>query len=132
MFDLGQLFGFKKTANLDVDNFVLEDFNDKNVRISLKNGVALKEKLSDKAYLLDVRTKDQYDYAHVKGADHFDVEDMMGQIPDSYDKDNLFIVYCNTGGSSNAAQMILSQKGYKVIDAGGIVGYDGEIEGDYR
>ena len=40
MFDLGQLFGFKKTANLDVDNFVLEDFNDKNVRISLKKGVA--------------------------------------------------------------------------------------------
>ena len=43
--------------------------------------------------------------------------------------DDVIIVYCRSGSRSNSAASIIREIGYSVVlDAGGIMYYDGELE----
>lgn len=72
-------------------------------------------------YILDVRTKGEYDSGNVEGAIHHDIMDMMyGKFPD-IDKDAEIIVYCESGNRSMMACTMLVQNGFtNVTDAGSI------------
>lgn len=72
-------------------------------------------------YILDVRTKAEYENQHVNGAIHHDIMDMMyGKFPDM-EKDAEIVVYCESGNRSMMACTMLSQNGFtNVTDAGGI------------
>ena len=48
---------------------------------------------------------------------------------DSYEKDDIFILYCRSGNRSGQAAKILSDNEYNLVfDAGGISSYSGELE----
>lgn len=80
--------------------------------------------------ILDVRTQEEYDEAHIKGAT---------LIPDTQipflaeailpDKDQLVLVYCRTGRRSKNASAELAAMGYtNVKEFGGIVDWPYETE----
>lgn len=68
-----------------------------------------------------MRTKEEYEAGHIHGAILHDVMDMMkGNLP-LVDKNEEITVYCQSGGRSHMAKMILEKAGFKrVIDGEGI------------
>jgi rhodanese-related sulfurtransferase len=72
-------------------------------------------------YIIDVRTKEEFDTQKVEGAIHHDIMGMMyGSYPD-VPKDAEILVYCESGNRSMMACNMLIQNGYtNVIDAGSI------------
>ncbi|WP_459129265.1 rhodanese-like domain-containing protein [Guggenheimella bovis] len=112
-------------VQFDVENVVpVEKFP---VRITLEQAVKLKELLQDKVVLLDVRTKEEYDEGHIPTAQLSPVESLSRDVK-NLDKDTLYIIYCRSGHRSSIAREMLDEVGFQAIDAGGIMGYKGEIE----
>lgn len=85
-----------------------------------------------KVILLDVRTQEEYDDKHIKGAIlipneeiHTDA-DIAERLPD---KDAEILVYCRSGSRSQQAAKKLIQAGYtNVYDFGGIIDWTYETE----
>ena len=79
---------------------------------------------------LDVRTKEEYDAGHIKGAillpyDEIKKDASITPLPD---KNQTVLVYCRTGMRSEIAARELISMGYtNVFDFGGIVDWPGEI-----
>jgi rhodanese-related sulfurtransferase len=76
----------------------------------------------DDVTLLDVRTQEEYDAAHIEGAQLLPY-DAIAQRADELpqDKDAAVIVYCRSGSRSAAAAQTLVGLGYtQVYDLGGI------------
>jgi rhodanese-related sulfurtransferase len=78
---------------------------------------------TDDYILLDVRTQEEYDEAHIEGAillPDYEIEEKAGErLPD---KNAMILVYCRTGRRSAASANKLLEMGYtQVIDFGGIV-----------
>lgn len=73
------------------------------------------------AYILDVRTPEEYNSKHVKQAQNFDVEILkIGQMPE-LPKDSDIYVYCRSGNRSAQATEILKNNGFaNVTDLGGL------------
>ena len=126
MFNLFNLFA-NKMSDIDPAGFDPTAYEGKAEQIDLAKAVEIKKRNPEDVYLLDVRTKPEFNQAHVEGSEHLDVMALFNKLPDKYEEDKLFLVYCNTGGSSMQAQQILEQKGYRAINAGGIIGYQGKI-----
>ena len=88
------------------------------------NYMEAKEKIiNENAVLLDVRTKDEYDNNHIDGAELLTLDDIteesIGKFVDS--KDDVIIVYCQSGNRSNQALNLLNDLGYtEVYDLGSI------------
>lgn len=81
--------------------------------------VEAEEKLKkEDAILIDVRTESEYDEEHIEGS----VNIPLDQIENiSYDKDEIIIVYCRSGGRSKSAAETLIANGYmNVYDFGAI------------
>lgn len=72
--------------------------------------------------LLDVRTQEEYDEAHIEGAvlvPYDALPDNLKNLPE--DKDTVIIVYCRSGRRSAIAAQTLTDMGYtQVFDLGGI------------
>lgn len=66
--------------------------------------------------LLDVRTAEEYNSGHLKGAINYDYNgaDFEKQIS-SIDKTKKIYVYCQRGGRSAGASEVLVKKGYKSV-----------------
>ncbi|MEP9411927.1 MAG: rhodanese-like domain-containing protein [Candidatus Brocadia sp.] len=65
-------------------------------------------------FILDVRTKEEYDEAHIKGANLIPIQDLeanLNKIP----KDKKVIVHCARGKRSARACDILKDKGLKEL-----------------
>ena len=84
--------------------------------------VEAKEKIiNEQAILLDVRTQEEYDEAHINGAilltlDSIDKDSIKEVVSD---KSKPIIVYCKSGKRSSQALEILNQLGYdNVYDLG--------------
>jgi len=125
--DLLSLLSRRRATQFDIDNFDPATFDDMNVKINLEDAAEIRDRFEDDVQLVDVRSREEYEYAHVDKASLLSIDTIIRGVPSEFQKDKVLIVYCNTGGSSHAAQSMLQQKGYKVIDAGGIVGYSGKI-----
>lgn len=80
--------------------------------------------------ILDVRTKEEFDAGHIKGAicipNETIGEDEIAELPD---KNQQILVYCRSGIRSRQAALKLVRKGYTDIkDLGGILDWNYEIE----
>lgn len=78
--------------------------------------------LADGAVLIDVRTPEEFDEAHIDGALLIDISapdflDRLGEL----DPDTAYVVYCRSGNRSRAAVEVMAQLGFtEVYDMGGI------------
>jgi rhodanese-related sulfurtransferase len=74
-----------------------------------------------KVYLIDVRTKEEWDIGHAPKAIHFDLARLEnGEIPD-VPKDADICACCATGARSEMAKNILIARGFtKVRNLGGL------------
>ncbi|MBP5200859.1 MAG: rhodanese-like domain-containing protein [Schwartzia sp.] len=87
---------------------------------------------SDKnVVIVDVRTQEEYDRKHVLGAICVPIEDIRADKLDKLpDKNKTLMLYCWTGRRSEDAAAILAKQGYKnVYDFGGLVDWNGKVEG---
>lgn len=77
------------------------------------------------SYLLDVRTPEEYETGHLRGAHSIDWFDAnFKQQADKIDKSKTIYVYCRSGKRSYEAARYLTSKGYKVVDMdGGILAW---------
>lgn len=70
------------------------------------------------AFVVDVRTPEEYDAGHVPGAVNIPVEEVRQHI-DKFPKDEMCYVYCLAGFRAYLATRILLQKGVKVCNVAG-------------
>ena len=80
--------------------------------------------------ILDVRRQDEFAEGHIPGAINIANEIISDkEIPLLPDKDKIIYVYCRSGNRSKQAAAKLVQLGYtNIIEFGGILDWDGEIE----
>lgn len=84
--------------------------------------------INENAILLDVRTQEEYDENHIRGAillplDTIDEKTAANSIES---KDTSIIVYCKSGNRSNEAKQKLEDLGYtNVYDLGSITNWEG-------
>ena len=81
--------------------------------------------------ILDVRTQEEYDKKHVRGAICVPIEDIRaGKLDKLPDKSRPLLLYCWTGRRSADAAAILAKQGYRnVCEFGGLVDWTGDVEG---
>ena len=79
--------------------------------------------------VLDVRTQEEYDEAHIPGAINIANETIgTAEITELPDKDQMLLVYCRTGRRSKEASEKLAKIGYtNVYEFGGIETWTGPI-----
>ncbi len=77
---------------------------------------------SGAANLIDVRTAEEYQVDHAKGAINFDSRLIeSGQVPD-LDKDKPVYLYCNSGGRAGRAKLVMENKGFREVhNLGGLL-----------
>lgn len=80
--------------------------------------------------ILDVRTYDEYDEGHIPGAVCIPNQIIDEEpLPELEDMDQLILVYCRSGRRSKDAAEKLAAIGYtNVVEFGGILSWNGEIE----
>lgn len=108
--------------------------DDKNVgdkktyrQVSPEEAAAMMEEETD-YIILDVRTQEEYEAAHIPGAICIPNETIGTEdIPELPDKDQLILVYCRSGNRSKQASEKLAKQGYtNIVEFGGINGWTGE------
>lgn len=75
--------------------------------------------------VIDVRTRDEFSYNHLKGAVNIPLQDICEEKVKRYvrNKSNVIIVYCEYGGRSKKAANKLKKMGYE-----NVFNLDGGIE----
>jgi rhodanese-related sulfurtransferase len=81
------------------------------------------------AFLLDVRTRDEFNSGHLPNAMNMDVlDDCFTELVTGLDKTKTYFVYCRSGGRSRQACLCMAEQGFSVFNlAGGISSWPGEI-----
>lgn len=83
------------------------------------------------AFVLDVRTPEEYAEAHLKGAvliPDYELPQRVGELP--ADKNAVILVYCRSGRRSAGAVRFLRERGYaKAFNMGGLASLPFEKEG---
>ncbi len=99
------------------------------VSISTAEAIQLMETETD-YIILDVRTVDEYNSGHIKGAINYPNEDIKDEMLDILpDKDQLIFVYCRSGNRSKAASRKLANIGYtNIVEIGGINSWPFDLE----
>jgi len=88
-----------------------------NVLKGLVKVISVEEFLSldrESIFILDVRTKDEYDLGHIEGAVNIPVDEIrqnLGKIP----RDKKIIVYCSVGLRAYVACRVLYQNGFNEV-----------------
>lgn len=80
-------------------------------------------------YVLDARTKEEYEIGHFENAINIPVDELRENL-DKLNKDNLIYVYCRTGVRSYIACRILKQNGFNVKNILGGYNLYNEIKKD--
>lgn len=84
---------------------------------------------AERAVLLDVRERDEYEGGHIPGSRNLPLSDIAKAASVIADKTTAVFVYCLSGGRSSAAAAALRRMGYTdVHDIGGIGAWRGEVE----
>ena len=83
----------------------------------------IKQVMENSEYIIiDVRTKEEYNKTHVKGAINIPYNKINENI--KIDKDKAIFVYCKSGSRSEVAYNILENLGYEVYDLGAFSNID--------
>lgn len=98
--------------------------------ISISQDEALKMMNEDSPVIVDVRTIDEYNELHIRGAICIPVDTIDESVRDYLpDSDQLILVYCRSGNRSRQASAKLAALGYtNVYEFGGINTWKGETE----
>ena len=96
-------------------------------QVSPEEAAAMMEEETD-YIILDVRTQEEYEAAHIPGAICIPNETIgTGDIPELPDKDQLILVYCRSGNRSKQASEKLAKQGYtNIVEFGGINSWTGK------
>ena len=96
-------------------------------QVSPEEAAAMMEEEVD-YIILDVRTQEEYETAHIPGAICIPNETIgTDDIPELPDKDQLILVYCRSGNRSKQASEKLAKQGYtNIVEFGGINSWTGE------
>ena len=96
-------------------------------QISQEEAARIMEEQTD-YIIVDVRTEEEYDEAHILGAINIANETIgTDEIPELPDKDQVLLVYCRSGRRSKEASEKLAALGYtNVLEFGGIMTWTGE------
>lgn len=80
--------------------------------------------------ILDVRRRDEFESGHIPNAINIPNEMIgAGEIRELPEKDQLIYVYCRSGNRSKQAASKLVSMGYSnVVEFGGILDWEGEVE----
>lgn len=74
----------------------------------------------EKVVLLDVRTPSEFRQLRVKGSQNADFYNGFDRQIEKLAKDKTYIVFCASGGRSQAAAALMRQKGFEAYNAGGV------------
>jgi rhodanese-related sulfurtransferase len=94
------------------------------ITISASTGKSMMDRDSS-IILIDVRTKSEYDEAHIEGAILLPLDTISSQASKIMkDKFAIYIIYCRSGNRSAQAVLQLYQMGYvNLYDMGGIINW---------
>jgi rhodanese-related sulfurtransferase len=81
--------------------------------------VDYKELIKQGAVILDVRSKEEFEDGHVKGALNIPLDTLSSNFKRIGDKDTYIITCCMSGGRSTMAKDILHKAGYGNVHNGG-------------
>lgn len=70
---------------------------------------------ADGAIVIDVRTSEEVANGKIPGAIHVPISDNMASELTNINKDQPVIVYCQSGGRSSKASLLLQKAGYTTI-----------------
>ncbi|WP_041727328.1 FAD-dependent oxidoreductase [Caldicellulosiruptor bescii] len=93
---------------------VMSNFLDKRKFNCTQEKLLEKMQKGEDFIVLDVRTPEQYKAKHIKGAINIPLE-MLYEKMNELSREKQIIVYCNSGVSSNIAQNILQQNGFRKV-----------------
>lgn len=83
---------------------------------------------TEKAVLLDVRTKEEYESGHIENSENIPLQQIQKVFDKITDKNTPLFVYCQSGARSSSATTALKQMGYlNVTNIGGISSYRGKV-----
>ena len=85
------------------------------------DGNSLSEILSENPFLVDVRSKDEFNSGSCKGAVNIPVDQIQNHLAKFKDKKNI-VVFCRSGMRSSQAKSILEKNGILNVTNGGAVG----------
>ena len=77
----------------------------------------LKEKISNGAILLDVRTKEEYRSGHVQGSVNIPLDALSGKLK-TLKKETPIVAVCASGMRSGTATSMLKQYGFEAYNGG--------------
>ncbi|MBP7273520.1 MAG: rhodanese-like domain-containing protein [Saprospiraceae bacterium] len=78
----------------------------------------LKEAVQNGAFLVDVRTPNEFSGGSAKGAVNIPLDMVSGQLAKFKDKKSI-VVFCRSGNRSSQAKSILNQNGFQNVINGG-------------
>lgn len=98
--------------------------------IDSKDGLTCYTQEKEKYIWLDVRTQEEFDASHIPGCKHIPIEEIEDRLSEVGPKDAHYIVYCKSGGRSQAVCGFLAKQGYKNLTnlCGGITEWSGPTE----
>ncbi|MGB0430176.1 MAG: rhodanese-like domain-containing protein [Bacteroidia bacterium] len=70
------------------------------------------------AVILDVRTRDEFSYGHVKGSKNIPLNEIQNKINEIKKWNKPVITCCRSGNRSGMAQGVLSQNGIECVNGG--------------
>ena len=83
---------------------------------------------TEKAVLLDVRTKEEYESGHIENSENIPLQHIEKVLAIITDKNTPLFVYCQSGARSSSATSALKQMGFShVTNIGGISSYRGKV-----
>lgn len=89
-----------------------------NTKPTKENISPLARLILEGAYLVDVRTPEEFMFGSVPGAVNIPLFTVPLRVEDFRDKDNI-IVFCQSGARSSQAKMFLEQSGISCVTNGG-------------
>ena len=86
-----------------------------------------KKLIEEGARLLDVRTQPEFLSGHIEGAKNVPLNELAARLKEfADDKNRPIIVYCQVGGRSGQAKIMLEREGFTAVhNLGGIGNWEG-------
>jgi rhodanese-related sulfurtransferase len=86
--------------------------------IPVVDAVAGAQRVDDGAYLLDVRTPDEWVAGHAPGANHVPLDELEARVAD-VPRDRAVVAICRSGARSGKATEFLLAQGYDAVNLAG-------------